>query len=203
MNFSERKVVALDIGGVCIQLFPEICMNRFGLKPDMLHWPDFWKLDFQVETGRISDEYFLESARKLLDNRLSIDEIRAAWSSFIGPDIPGMAGAVRSLSDRFRFVYFSNTSRLHLDDVTIMNGFGHLVTGGVFSFSAGAMKPDSAIYEVFEREYGVPYAYFDDRAENIEGAKARGWNAFLFHSPEEFRRILSTGPENEKGCPGT
>ena len=194
MNFSERKVVALDIGGVCVQLHPEICMNRFGVKPDMPQWSEFWKLDLLVETGRISDECFLESIRKLLDNRLSIDEIRAAWSSFIGPDIPGMADAVRSLSDRFRFVYFSNTSRLHLDDVTIMNGFGHLVTGGVYSFSAGAMKPDPVIYKAFEREYGVPYAYFDDRLENVNGGKACGWNAFQFHSPEEFRRILSNGP---------
>jgi len=83
--------------------------------------------------------------------------------------------------------------------VVCMNGFGHLVTGGVYSFSAGAMKPDPVIYEAFEREYGVPYAYFDDRAENVEGAKARGWNAFVYHSPEEFRQILSSGSENGKG----
>ena len=203
MNFSERKIVALDIGGVCVTLRQELCLSRFGVKPEMPQWPEFWKLDLQLETGRISEEYFLGSIRSLLGGRLSLDEIRSAWSSFIGPDIPGMADAVRSLSDRYRFVYFSNTSRFHLDDVTCMNGFGHLVTGGVYSFSAGAMKPDPVIYEAFEREYGVPYAYFDDRAENVEGAKARGWNAFQYHSPEEFRRILSACPENEKGvsCP--
>lgn len=191
MKFSERKIVALDIGGVCVSLYPELCMEKFGVGPHSANWPDFQKLDFQLETGRISEEFFLQSLRRLLNDRLSVDEIREAWSSFIGPDIPGMAEAVRSLSGRFRFLYFSNTSRLHLDDVVRTNGFGHLVTGGVYSFTAGAMKPDPAIYEAFEREYGVPYAYFDDRAENVEGAKARGWNAFLFHSPEEFLRILS------------
>ena len=202
MNFSERKIVALDIGGVCVRLYPEICMARFGVKQDMTQWPEFWKLDHQLETGSISEDFFLESIRRLLDNRLSLNEIRSAWNSFIGPDIPGMADAVRSLADRYRFVYFSNTSRFHLDDVTCMNGFGHLVTGGIYSFSAGAMKPDPVIYEAFEREYGVPYAYFDDRAENIEGAKARGWNAYLFHSPEEFRNILSSGPEQVEGAAG-
>ena len=199
MNFAERKIVALDIGGVCVQLRQELCLKRFGVSPEMAQWPEFWKLDHQLETGRISEEFFLTSIRQLLGGRMSLDEIRSAWSSFIGPDIPGMADAVRSLVDRFRFVYFSNTSRFHLDDVTCMNGFGHLVTGGVYSFSAGAMKPDPVIYEAFEREYGVPYAYFDDRAENVEGAKARGWNAFVYHSPEEFRKILSSGSENGKG----
>ncbi len=191
MKFADRKIVALDIGGVCVTLYPELCMEKFGVGPQMPQWPDFQALDIQLETGRISEEFFLQSLRRLLHDRLSIDEIRAAWSSFIGPDIPGMAEAVRSLSGRFRFLYFSNTSRLHLDDVVRTNGFGHLVTGGVYSFSAGAMKPDAAIYEAFEREYGVPYAYFDDRAENVEGAKARGWNAYLFRSSEEFLKILS------------
>ena len=191
MKFSERKIVALDIGGVCVSLYPELCMEKFGVGPQSANWPDFQNLDIQLETGRISEEFFLQSLRRLLNDRLSVDEIRAAWSSFIGPDIPGMAEAVRALSGRFRFLYFSNTSRLHLDDVVRTNGFGHLVTGGVYSFTAGAMKPDAAIYEAFEREYGVPYAYFDDRAENVEGAKARGWNAFQFHSADEFLRILS------------
>lgn len=191
MNFAERKIVALDIGGVCVSLRQELCLKKFGVSPQLPQWPDFWKLDLQLETGKISEEFFLRSVRSLLNDRFSLDELRSAWASFIGPDIPGMAEAVRSLSGRFRFVYFSNTSRLHLDDVARTNGFGHLVTGGVYSFTAGAMKPDPAIYEAFEREYGVPYAYFDDRLENVEGGRARGWNAYLFRDPGEFLRILS------------
>ena len=163
---KEERIVALDIGGVCISLHPDRILRSLGLSP-LLQPP----------------ARFLEACTEI-------------WNSMIGPDIPGMADAVRSLLARggYRFVFFSNTSAMHLMQVLRMCSFCHLVTGGVFSYEAGTMKPDPGMYEAFEKTYGVPCLYFDDRKENVEAALRRGWPARVFTSSESFLACF----ENEK-----
>jgi len=105
--------------------------------------------------------------------------------------MPGMADAVRDFSFRgVRFIYFSNTSKMHMDTFFSSNDFSHLVTGCVFSYSAGSMKPEPEIYESFEKLYGVPDMYFDDRQENIDAAVRRNWNGVLFTSAAMFRNTV-------------
>jgi len=56
------------------------------------------------------------------------------------------------------------------------------------------MKPDLAIYRHHAETFGLDPAatlFFDDNARNIEGARAAGWNAELFTSPERMREDLA------------
>jgi HAD superfamily hydrolase (TIGR01509 family) len=55
------------------------------------------------------------------------------------------------------------------------------------------MKPDARIYEVVERQTGQRGAailYLDDRAENVAGGAARGWQALLHERPERTLTAL-------------
>ena len=187
--FEQRKIVALDIGGVCVQLHHKQFFSTMEFEKAAP--PDFQAICNLLEKGKISCDLWLEHFQDATNHKFSNAELLEHWNSIIGYDIPGMGQVVHEFSDRFRFVYFSNTSRLHLDEVVRKNRFGHLVTGGVFSFEAGYMKPEEEIYHIFKNTYGVPVAYFDDNADNIAAASRLGWNAHIYTTPDEFAKVLA------------
>jgi len=66
--------------------------------------------------------------------------------------------------------------------------------GITVSGRAGMIKPDLAIYRLHAQTFGLDPAttlFFDDSARNVEGARAAGWNAELFVSPEKMREDLA------------
>lgn len=191
-QFDQRKIVALDIGGVCNQLHKDVCYAELGYSTETILPEIFLEECIKLEKGFTTNEHWLQIFSEVTGQRFSKSKLLDVWNAMIGYDIPGMGQAVRTLSDRYRFVYFSNTSRLHLDEVVRKCSFSHLVTGGIFSFEAGSMKPENHIYSVFEKTYGIPVAYFDDNVDNIEAAKKRGWNGHVFQDAETFYRILDT-----------
>ena len=184
---AGQPVAALDIGGVCISLNPRAVA-------DALHWTsmehipaEFLAACRQLEQGAVSEEAWLAQFLQISGNRFSRGELIEIWNRILGPALPGMPEAVRTLADEgLRFVYFSNTSRIHMNAFFSRNEFCHLVTGGVFSYEEGVLKPSHRIYEVFEQLYGKPLIYFDDREENILAAKHRNWNAVQFRNAEMF-----------------
>jgi putative hydrolase of the HAD superfamily len=190
---SKRNVIALDIGGVCIQLHHDRAAAAMGIR-SMGELPEqFVRACGQLECGAIPEAEWLEVCRQAMPQHRgrSDDEIRAVFNAVIGTDIPGMAALAQRLADDgYRLVYFSNTSQLHALEVAARLSFAPLVTGAVYSYEAGCMKPDPRIYEVFEERYGVPAFYFDDRAENIEAGLKRGWNSRLFTAAADAERFI-------------
>ena len=65
------------------------------------------------------------------------------------------------------------------------------------SASIGAKKPHGRIYEYVEDKLGEIFIYFDDREENVEAAKERGWNAVLCNRDEEPLNTLKAILEGE------
>ena len=66
--------------------------------------------------------------------------------------------------------------------------------GVTVSARIGLMKPDAAIYRHHAETFGLDPAatlFFDDNAANVEGARAAGWEAEAFRSPEELRADLA------------
>jgi HAD superfamily hydrolase (TIGR01509 family) len=66
--------------------------------------------------------------------------------------------------------------------------------GITVSGRARIMKPDLAIYRLHTDTFGLDPAatlFFDDNAKNVEAARAAGWNAELFTSPEKMRDDLA------------
>lgn len=190
---SSHKVIALDIGGVCIQLRHERTAAAMGIRSMADLPPLFLEACARLECGTIPEAEWLETCRRTMpQNRaMSDDEIRAAFNAVVGEDVPGWAELAQRLADDgCRLVYFSNTSQLHALEVARRLSFAPLVTGAVYSYEAGCMKPDPRIYEIFEEKYGVPAFYFDDRAENIEAARKRGWNSRLFTTAADAEAFI-------------
>ena len=57
--------------------------------------------------------------------------------------------------------------------------------GGVFSWKEKCMKPDPKIYEILLKRYKIvpeQALFFDDRPENVEGARKVGINGVVFNT---------------------
>jgi glucose-1-phosphatase len=62
------------------------------------------------------------------------------------------------------------------------------------SSTIGLRKPDAAAYDHVVKAIGVPpkrIVFFDDLAENIEGARARGLIAVHVRSPDDVAGALA------------
>lgn len=81
---------------------------------------------------------------------------------------------------------FSNTNELAIRHVRRRFPFFHQFDGYILSYEHGAMKPEAALYEVVERttgKSGAEILYLDDRPENVEAGRARGWQVILQEDP--------------------
>lgn len=66
--------------------------------------------------------------------------------------------------------------------------------GTVVSGVEKLRKPNADIYELAQRRFSLEPAstlFFDDTAKNVEGARAVGWNAARFTTPQHAREQLA------------
>ena len=197
MNTEQRfpePVIALDIGNVSMKLNFDEMYRRFDIAPnDPGPIRRLWEPGMELETGRITVPEFLDRLEDFTGHRRTRQYLLDAWRYGVREPMPGMLETVRALAARgVRFSYMSDISPIHLDQVFKYCEFVHLVTGGIYSFEAGAFKLDgSAMFDAFERRYGRPLVFFDDRVEIIEHARLLGWNAVQFESPAQALRDAS------------
>ena len=145
MKNAARKLIALDIGNVCVSIHPERVIARMKLFPT----PEILAVSAKLECGLISEREWLDFFHQKTQHRFSDDEMIDAWNLIIGETVPGMSEAVRAaLRNGYRFVFLSDVSRFHLTECRRV--------------------------------------YFDDRADNIEAARALSWNAVRFRSVSDF-----------------
>ena len=192
---SEKRfpdpVVALDIGNVSMRLTFDGMYRSLDADPaDPDAVARLWEHGAALETGRCTVPEFLDRLDELTGHRHTRQELLDGWRCGVREPMPGMLATVRALVARgVRFSFMSDISPIHLEQVFRYCEFAHLVSGGIYSFEARAFKLDGyAMFEAFERRYGQPVAFFDDRVEIIRHAREFGWNAIRFESPEQVLR---------------
>lgn len=190
MNISKiNKVIALDIGNVCLKLRFEKCLEFFGAGSLDEVPAEFMKSTDMFEKGLINRAQWLQTFGKVTGNRFSDDELVSAWNMILGEEIPGMSELIRQIiSEGFRVIFFSDTSDPHMMHIRGTLSFAHLISGGIFSYEVKAKKPGDAMYLAFEHKYGKPFFYADDMADNIEGGRRHCWHSYLFKSPEDMKK---------------
>ncbi len=138
----------------------------------------------RLDDGSITNEEWFAAAAKRLPERLHPVMKAAAdgWYRTL-PDIPGMGAVVARLRAAGRGLYLlSNISRefaANAHELPILQGFHGMVMSGPL----GIVKPERGIYEHLLQKYNLDPAtcvFVDDRAINIEGARAAGIAGYLF-----------------------
>lgn len=185
----KKILLALDIGNVCVRIDHNNCIKQF---PDAIIPEGLFQLARDYECGVIKEEeIFIRQALEISNYRFTADEFKSAFESIIISPVPGMTELVRDFTGMgVKAVYFSDISPTHLNRTREIFPAFDAVEDGVFSFDAGAWKPDVAMFSRFERLHGIPDLYVDDREELICAAIEHGWNAEIFTSSQDLREKL-------------
>lgn len=181
---------ACRVAGVPVPEYPLAAAERAQLHQKVAEY----------ESGRLDVQGFSTCASSHL--KLTPEQMAAASAAYL---MEPFAGAVELLDElhqrRIRTACLSNTIDTHWQMVLNESGpFYSLMSRLQHRFAShllGARKPDARVYEHVERETGTPgerIVFFDDMIENVEAARARGWQAELIsrepHPIEQVRGHL-------------
>jgi HAD superfamily hydrolase (TIGR01509 family) len=147
------------------------------------------------ETGEISDAEFFEGLRTSLGVKLSDAQFLEGWNAIFAGEMPGIAALLARAAARVPLYAFSNTNNAHVEHFSreYAGVLGHFRE--IFLSSAiGLRKPDAAAYDHVVKAIGVDperIVFFDDLAENIEGARGCGLTAIHVTSPGDVAHALA------------
>jgi putative hydrolase of the HAD superfamily len=195
---ADIKVVCFDLGGVIVRIarsWAEACAAA-GI--DVREHDSFVAPDLQSGRRELSDAYqngqidcqayfrrIAEHSAGLYDPA-EIEAIHRAW---VFDPYPGVEQLIDELNaiERVRTACLSNTNHSHWQDLKAetdgrwrVEAIRKLHTRLV-SHELNAVKPEARIYREAERRLcasGPEIVFFDDLAENVEGARRLGWRAF-------------------------
>ena len=186
--------IVFDIGRVIVGIRPEpmleFLVSRGAPRLDLNATLERVGL-IDHETGRIDGAGLIERFR-VLAPQASAAELRQQWLNIFYPH-ENMIQLAHQLTAHHGVYLLSNVGDLHWDHMVTryrVDGIGH---GALPSFQAGVMKPHSAIYQQAERKFALTAAttvFVDDRGENIEAARARGWHGIVHRNFHDTREAL-------------
>jgi FMN phosphatase YigB (HAD superfamily) len=195
---SRPAIVVFDLGKVLVDFDFSIAARRMAARsrksPDevqVLIEQSRFIIDY--ESGRLTREEFYERVREATGFDGNLGEFGGFFAD-IFTAIPLMIELHAGLRRRGVPTYiFSNTNDLAIEHVRKNFPFFTNFDGYILSYEVDAMKPDAKIYAALEKlsgRRGEDILYIDDRAENVAGGAARGWQAVLHETPEKTRAAV-------------
>ncbi len=201
MSSSRDKptAVVFDVGNVLYGWDPQSFLERQIADDEarlrFIEDIDLWGWHDRLDGGRPFDE----AAAELSEKFPAYAELISAWGERFGETItdpvPGVHAIVEELDERgvplFAITNFSADFwppfRAKEDD--FFRRFRDIVVSG----EEKLLKPDPAIYYRALDRFGLrpdEALFIDDRAINVEGARAVGMNAHLFIGADDLRAWL-------------
>ena len=201
---SSNPVLVLDIDGVVSLAQPG------SARP----WSATLKADWGFDQEEIARDFFRREFMEVLRGRLDLyvalqadfqskgladrlDEFVAYWfekDCVIDRGVLAQADAWRT---RTGGRCFAATNQEH-HRVTYLRdhaGLGAHFDEIVYSAALGVCKPERVFYTSAQARMGVTVAqsilFVDDRAENVDAARAAGWRAMLYRGQESLEKALA------------
>lgn len=181
------RLACFDIGGVIVRIcrsWTEGCAAAGVAARDPARWeqvgPARLALIRRHQTGRIGGMTFAEGISALWDGLYSPAEILGIHHAWLLGEYEGIGDVIdRVHRAGLDTAALSNTCHEHWsrmgDYPAVMRIRHHLP-----SHQLGVQKPDPLIYLRAERRLGrrgAEIIFFDDKAENVDAARAAGWHA--------------------------
>ena len=182
----KPSVVVFDLGKVLVDFDYSIAVRRFAERSEagmeqiqrLVDSP----IQNEYESGKITTDEFFEAIRDGAGFSGDRAEFVSIFADIFSPmeTMIGFFDRLKSLG--FPTCVFSNTNEIAIGHIRERFPFYARFGQYVLSFEEGGMKPDEAIYDVVEQrtgESGAGILYIDDRPENIETGRAKGWQTIL------------------------
>ncbi len=183
---SRPSVVVFDLGKVLVDFDYGIAIRRFAERSEagmeqiqrLVDSP----IQVEFESGKITTNEFFAAVRDGAGFRGDRAEFVSIFADIFSPMETMIAFFERLKSLGIPTCVFSNTNEIANGHIRERFLFYSRFDQYVLSFEEGAMKPDEPIYDVVEQrtgESGAGILYIDDRPENIETGRGRGWQTIL------------------------
>ena len=114
--------------------------------------------------------------------------------------MPGTIDLLKGLVQRresqqdVRLYFLSNMPAPYARILEDLHDFIEDFDGGIFSGDVSHIKPEPAIYQLLQDRYKLAperTVFVDDLKANIDAARAQGWHAIHFQSPEQLKEELA------------
>lgn len=197
---GAADALLFDLGRVVIDIdFSKVLAcwaGHAGCSPADLSKPFSQSETFRRhETGHASDAEFFEALRGTLGIGISDEQLLEGWNSIFAGEMPDINALLARAAKRLPLYAFSNTNRPHVAHFSkpYADVLGHFRE--IFlSCAIGLRKPDASAYDHVIKAIGVKaerIVFFDDLAENIEGARRQGLIAVHVTTPNDVADALS------------
>ena len=191
------KAVIFDIGNVLIEWQPEVFFDRHlgeDRRRALFDAVDLHKMNDRVDCGENFHKVLAETADEYPEWRAEIEMWHDNWIALASPVIGHSVTLQRALRAKgvpvFTLTNFGiETFDLASSIYVFLNEFDRKYVSGHMQ----VIKPDPRIYEMVEEDCGIApehLLFADDRTDNVDAARARGWNAHLFESPQGWADCL-------------
>jgi putative hydrolase of the HAD superfamily len=186
------KNIIFDLGGVILDIDFKKLENSF-IEIGITNFPEFFGLGHAAaffkdhESGKISDEEFLDSIQRLAKHSVEPSIIQKAWNSLLIKFPPERIELLRKLKIKYRLFLLSNTNAIHLEafQKIYQDAFGHgsledLFEKVYYSHQIGLRKPNKEIYEYVMKDSEMnpeQTLLIDDALVNVEAARKAGMQA--------------------------
>lgn len=195
------RAVLFDIGNVLIHWQPDrFFAHAIGAERQGAFFKavPILEMNERVDLGENFDDAIDAMIENYPDWKDELSMWRDRWIEMISPVIDHSVRLLRALRRADHPVFaLSNfgveTLKIAEREYPFLEEFDRRYISGALKLS----KPDPAIYAHIEADCGLPpesLLFTDDKAENIEAARVRGWQTHLFDGPEGWAaRLVSEG----------
>lgn len=207
VDFKNIKTIMFDLGEVIVDLNPKAVIDKMSEYVDIDPALDMKEvivnspLLIEYETGKISEEVFLEGMNRLLKSSMKMDQFVGAWNLMLKQIPEERLDLVQRMGEKYQTLILSNTNGIHqlkFDEMirsqTGREGLHTFVETAHYSHHIGERKPDDACYHyVIKSSHLDPEKtlFLDDNPFNIASAKRLGIQAVKVDYPDQIFEILA------------
>src|SRR5688572_12783556 len=176
------KCVVFDLGKVLVDFDYGIAARALAARSrlpaeQVRHVIDQSELLVTYELGKLATRAFYNQVCEATGFCGDLDEFGRLFGDIFTP-IDEMIELHAKLREVVPTYIFSNTNELAVAHIRKTFPFFSNFDAYIYSFEQGAMKPSPSIYGAVEqatRQSGDAILYIDDRFENVEVGRQRGW----------------------------
>ncbi len=181
---GQRPVIVFDVGGVLVHLDGTDWFRRnAALEPDEMR-SRWLALDVvrRFERGHLGFDDFAEGVLTAFEIDMPVDAFRAEFATWATRPFPRAYDIVANVSQGHVTACLCNTNEIHWPVVNGKLGVGSWFHHVFASHEIQHVKPDPESFAHVTETLGVEpglVIFLDDSHDNVEAARASGWNAHL------------------------
>ena len=200
---KKINTIIFDLGGVILNIDYKRTIDEFkklGIKnaEHLYSKKQQSKLFDQIETGKITKEYFLKKLKEKTTNS-KLDEVRNAWNALL-LDLPEKrVKMLQELKKKYNLILLSNTNIIHIEALKKKfgekkyNEFYNLFNKVYYSHEINVRKPSKDAFNVIIKQNKLTInrvLFIDDSPQHISSAKKIGINTLHVNSEKDITDLI-------------